>query len=165
MGSVMTHRSTVKRQSIRAIDLAVMTCRWAGVAGQPSGRAVALAILLGVAFASLISPDPQTFGSREALAAGLTADRVRTGGVLDNYAYPGSCDKDQLFQEAFSWDDLMAYLTGRQAVYRSTSRIGYCIEKPRTTRPGVAGGNKWDYWDDYWARQRHKNDSIWYGGW
>jgi hypothetical protein len=165
MGSVMTHRSTVKRQLIHAIELTVMTCRRVGVAGPPSGRAVALAIVLGVAFARLISPDLQTFGSREALAAGLAVDRVRASGVLDSYAYPGSCDKDQVFQEAFSWDDLMAYFTGRQAVYRSASKIGYCIEKPRTTRPGVAGGNKWDYWDDYWARENHKNDSIWYGGW
>ena len=161
----MTRRSTVNRQLLRAIGFAAMTCRWVGIAERPRRRAVALAMILGVALSGLISPDLQTFGSREALAAGPGVDHLRYAGQFDGYASANSCDKDQYFQEAFSWNDFMSYLSGTRPSYKSISRIGYCIEKPRTTRPGVAGGNRWDYWDDYWARERHKNDSIWQAAW
>lgn len=161
----MTPRSVFKRQSFHLIELAVMTGRWVGVAARPSSRAIVLAILLGVTLASLFSPDLQTFGNREAFAAGPAIDHVRASGYLDGYASPGSCDKDQYFQEAFSWDTLVSYVTGTRTVYKSTSTVGSCVEKPRTTRPGVQGGNRWDYWDHYWDRERHKNDPTLYGGW
>ncbi|MGE3909061.1 MAG: hypothetical protein AB7K36_06910 [Chloroflexota bacterium] len=156
----------MKRQSSRAIKWSMAFCRWVGGAARLSNRRVTVAILLGVALANLLSPDLQTFGTREALAAGPAVEHVRPGSYLDGYTAPGSCDKDHSFQEAFSWDDLLSYFTaGPRPLYNGVYKIGYCIEKPRTTRPGVNGGNRWDYWADYWDRERHRNDSLWDRDW
>lgn len=159
----MTGLNTVKQQSFRVSKLAAIAGRWLGTAARPRRRAVALAMLLGVGLTGITSPDLRSFGSHEALAAAPALDQVRAGGQIDRFGAANACDRDQYFQEAFSWDELISYVTGTRASFKSVSRVGFCVEKPRTTRPGVAGGNRWDYWDDYWARERHKNDPTWWG--
>lgn len=164
MGAVMTQRTDETRPSFRLIDVAAMACRWERGIGRPRRRAVALAVLLAVALSISMSPDLRTVGSREALAAGL-AERMPSRGYQYGYVAPGSCDKDHYYQEVYTWDDLTSYFTGTRMLHIGTSRNGYCMEKPRTTRPGVQGGNRWDYWEDYWERRNHRNGSMSFGGW
>jgi hypothetical protein len=165
MGSVMTHRFTGTRPLFRVFESLTTTRRRVGMVRRPRRHVVGMAFLLGVALSSLTSPDLQATGSREARAAGLAVEQVSIDDRQYGYDDPTSCDKDQYFQAGITWDALTSYFTGTHGFQQYAVKNGYCMEKPRTTRPGVKGGNRWDYWGDYWERQNQRNHPMWTIDW
>jgi hypothetical protein len=95
------------------------------------------------------------FGAREAFAMSPTVEPVWTGdwdGHDDD-----KCKADQYYQKDYLWSFLSSVFDSHYDDRQKDSHKGFCVDKPRTTRPGVKDGNKWDYWGDYWDREKDEH--------